>query len=162
MIEYMAQKITGKDKENFKNVPFSYLLVRGFSYFLGILRGKIKSTSLRGDKSRLFIGRRVKLFVKRQMFFGKNVRIEDYCQIDALSEEGNYFCDNVKIGSFSKVICSGTIANLGKGLKIGVNSYFSDYTFFGAAGGIQIGDNVIAGQNVRFHAENHNYKKTDV
>ena len=37
------------------------------------------------------------------------------------------------------------------------NSSFSEYSLFGSAGGITIGDNVIAGQNVRFHAENHNY-----
>ena len=28
---------------------------------------------------------------------------------------------------------------------------------FGAAGGIEIGDDVVAGQFIRFHSENHNY-----
>lgn len=28
---------------------------------------------------------------------------------------------------------------------------------FGAAGGIEVGDDVVAGQFIRFHSENHNY-----
>ena len=47
---------------------------------------------------------------------------------------------------------------MGVGLKIGANSSFSEYSLFGSAGGITIGKDVIAGQNVRFHAENHNYE----
>ncbi len=31
---------------------------------------------------------------------------------------------------------------------------------FGAAGGIEIGDDVVAGQYIRFHSENHNYRDT--
>lgn len=28
---------------------------------------------------------------------------------------------------------------------------------FGCAGGVKIGNDIIAGQNIRFHSENHNY-----
>lgn len=77
--------------------------------------------------------------------------------IDALSKEGIHFADNVKIGDYSQIIGTGSIKNMGIGLKVGKNSSFSEYSLFGSAGGITIGDNVIAGQNVRFHAENHNY-----
>ena len=46
-------------------------------------------------------------------------------------------------------------------VRIGKNSSFSEFCLFGAAGGITIGDDVIAGQNVRFHSENHNYDDVD-
>ena len=47
-------------------------------------------------------------------------------------------------------------------MKIGKNSSFGDYTLFGAAGGLSIGENVISGPFVRFHAENHNFDRTDI
>ena len=45
---------------------------------------------------------------------------------------------------------------------MGDNSSFGDYTLFGAAGGLDIGNNVISGAFVRFYAENHNYSKGDI
>ena len=81
--------------------------------------------------------------------------------IDALSQEGIQLADNVKIGDYSQIIGTGSIRNMGVGLKIGKNSSFSEYSVFGSAGGIVIGEDVIAGQNVRFHAENHNYKDSN-
>ena len=99
----------------------------------------------------------VSILAKRKLFVGKNVRIGKKVSIDALSKEGIHFADNVKIGDYSQIIGTGSIKNMGIGLKVGKNSSFSEYSLFGSAGGITIGDNVIAGQNVRFHAENHNY-----
>ena len=105
----------------------------------------------------MFIGQGVSILAKRKLFVGKNVRIGKNVSIDALSKEGIRFADNVKIGDYSQIIGTGSIKNMGIGLKVGKNSSFSEYSLFGSAGGITIGDNVIAGQNVRFHAENHNY-----
>lgn len=67
----------------------------------------------------------------------------------------------MKIGDYSQIIGTGSIKNMGKGLRIGKNSSFSEFCLFGAAGGITIGNDVIAGQNVRFHSENHNYDDAD-
>ena len=54
-------------------------------------------------------------------------------------------------------MCSGSISAIGKGLRIGSNTGIGNDCFFGAAGGIEIGSDVVMGQNVRFHAENHVY-----
>lgn len=42
-------------------------------------------------------------------------------------------------------------------MKIGNRSTFGSDCYFGAAGGIEIGDDVMAGQYIRFHSENHNF-----
>lgn len=42
-------------------------------------------------------------------------------------------------------------------LQIGNRFGSGDNNLFGAAGGIKIGDDVIFGQNIRLHAQNHNF-----
>ena len=39
-------------------------------------------------------------------------------------------------------------------------SSLADNCFVGATGGVYIGDNVIGGQNIRFHSSNHVYNDT--
>ena len=52
--------------------------------------------------------------------------------------------------------------HLGEGMTIGRNSSCDAFSFFGAGGRITIGENVIMGQHVSFHAETHNHSDTDV
>lgn len=75
--------------------------------------------------------------------------------------EGIVLEDNVSIGDYSILACTGSLRYLGKGIKIGNNSHFGEYCFIGAAGGVKVGSNVIGGQNIRFHAENHLYDNPD-
>ena len=74
---------------------------------------------------------------------------------NALSREGVKLGDGVRIGDNTVIECTGSLSNIGKGLAIGNRSAFGGNCFFGAAGGISIGDDLIAGQNIRFHSENH-------
>lgn len=53
------------------------------------------------------------------------------------------------------------MASIGGGVKIGNHTTFGNDCFFGAAAGIRIGDDVIAGRCIRFHSENHRYKDLD-
>ena len=48
-----------------------------------------------------------------------------------------------------------SFSKYGEGITIGNNSAFGKFTEFGAAGGIQIGSDVIAGSYISFHSENH-------
>ena len=156
--EKLVRKLTGK--KNFilsSEIPFTYLLKKGCLFFLGLIRGKIKSFFIKKRGSNIFIGSKVKFYNSKKIFLGSNVRINNGCIIDALSTEGVILCDRVKLGENSKILCTGSLKKVGKGLYIGKDSYFSENTFFGAAGGIHVGDNVISGQNVRFHSENHNF-----
>lgn len=158
MIERMVQKIFSKPNFQLsKDIPLSYIIQTSFEYIFGLTRGFIRSFGFAKVGSKLVLGRGVKLRVKSKMNFGKDVRLGDKTFIDALSVYGLHMGNGTKLGSNSKIVISGNLSHLGKGIWIGENSSFSDNTFFGAAGGIKIGKDVIAGQNVRFHAENHNY-----
>jgi acetyltransferase-like isoleucine patch superfamily enzyme len=45
---------------------------------------------------------------------------------------------------------------------MGNGSSVDAYSYIGAAGPITIGENVIMGQHISFHAENHNYNRVDI
>lgn len=162
VIEKVIKRVTGKEVVIDSDVPLSYIIQRGLKYSIGLFRGAIRGIGFGHKGNRLFIGRRVSFLAKRKLFVGNNVRIGEFVSIDALSKNGIHFEDNVKIGAYSQILGTGSIKNMGVGLKIGANSSFSEYSLFGSAGGITIGKDVIAGQNVRFHAENHNYEDLNI
>ncbi|HCM85210.1 MAG TPA: transferase [Enterococcus sp.] len=161
-IEKIIRRASGKKEFTLSsNIPLSYLLRKGVKFYFGVFRGKISKIRIKKTGKNFFVGKKVKLLDKSRIMVGDNVRIEDQVIIDALSTEGVVLGDRVKIGEYSKIICSGTLADLGKGLIIGNDTSFAENSFFGAAGGISIGNDVIAGQNVRFHSENHNFSDTN-
>ncbi|MDY4501823.1 MAG: acyltransferase [Lactobacillus johnsonii] len=160
MITSIIEKITGKTLDS--RISVFYILQRGRIYLCSLFRGFWFRLFFAKSGKSLCIGKGVTILMPKNLSVGSRVRIDNYVVIDALSLNGIFFGDNVKIGEYSKIIGSGSISSLGKGLRIGNNTFFSEYTFFGAAGGITIGSDVIAGQNVRFHSENHNYKQMDI
>jgi acetyltransferase-like isoleucine patch superfamily enzyme len=107
--------------------------------------------------SSVFIGSHVKLYSKGQIKIGSKTKIQDFTKIDALSSKGVDIGDNCVIGENCRIECTGSFEHIGKGVKIGNWTSFGSDCYFGAAGGIEIGDDVVAGQYIRFHSENHNY-----
>lgn len=105
----------------------------------------------------LFVGRGVSLRHPQLIVAGRSVIIEEHVTIDALSQQGVTLGDNVTIAKFTTIQCTGVIRALGVGLTIGSNSAIGAYSFLGAQGGIVIGNDVIMGPRVSFHAENHRY-----
>lgn len=93
----------------------------------------------------------------RQIISGKHLKVDKSCYIDALSVEGINFGDRVTVGKFTCIECTGTLADLGKGLKVGSNVGLGTHGFYGCAGGIEIGNDVIIGNYCSFHSENHNF-----
>lgn len=161
--EQIIKKVLGKNEFSLsEEIPITYIVNKGVIFMLGLLRGFFRKIGLNYCGKKLFIGKHVQLMGKKKINFGNNVRIENNVSIDGLSRKGIYFGDRVKIGANSKIIVSGSLSNLGSHLKIGDDTSFAENSFFGAAGGIDIGNDVIAGQNVRFHAENHNYKDLSI
>jgi acetyltransferase-like isoleucine patch superfamily enzyme len=104
-----------------------------------------------------YIGSNVIITCKSKFLFGNNLSINSYSRIDALSKYGIKLGRNVSMGEFTSIKCSGTITNLGKGFIAGDNVGLGTNCFFGAAGGIEIGDDTIFGNFVSIHSENHNY-----
>jgi len=131
---------------------------RGFAY----LRGLLRKPFLADSRGAFFAGRRVQILNSRLLHMGSSVTLEDDVKIDALSRHGVHIGNNVSIGRFSIIECTGVLRHLGEGFWIGDNSNLGDYNFVGAAGGVRIGSHVLIGQSVRFHSENHIFDRKDM
>jgi acetyltransferase-like isoleucine patch superfamily enzyme len=137
---------------------YKILLYRGIQILRGI-RIRIKLKSSRGF---MFCGKSVIIEHGYMVESGSNLILEDLIYINALSEKGIRFGNNVTIGRGAIITCTGVIANKGKGLTIGNNSAVGSYSYIGARGEIRIGDDVIMGPMVTIISENHNYERLDL
>ncbi|RXZ01498.1 acyltransferase [Fictibacillus sp. S7] len=162
LLNYIVSKLKKREFKLDNRIKFYNLLGILYLRFISLLRGSLKSLGFKKRGKILFFGKGVKIKHKNFIELGNGVTIEDYVLLDGLSREGLILGDNVKVGSYSIIACSGNLTNLGKGIRIKSNSGIGDFCFFGAAGGISIGSNVIMGQNVRFHSENHNFDRIDI
>lgn len=117
------------------------------------------------------------LFVRRFIYLAKGVevkhaklfvinggltRIDEFCKLSCLSENGIILGRNVKIGAYSRLIASGSIAILGKGIEIADNVGIGEFSYIGGAGGVKIGPDCIIGQYFSVHPQNHNFSDPDV
>lgn len=160
-IEYIIRKIKGYDFSLDYNIKLSYLISLIISMIISLIRGNLKTLFIKKRSPIIFIGSRTKLKSKNNIRLGRGNNIGSDIVIDALSKNGVVLGDNVKIGDYSRILCTGTIRSIGEGIRIGNNCGIGENCFFGSAGGITIGNDVIMGQNVRFHSENHNYNDLD-
>ncbi|HJA85013.1 MAG TPA: acyltransferase [Candidatus Bacteroides avicola] len=157
-ISLLNKLVTRLKKEPFgfdNRIPISYLirtlvheglsLVRGFLYF----------------KKNAFVDSNVILKCKKQIHISSGLRISRCCYIDALSVDGIRLGQNVSIGKYTTIECTGTLINLGIGLKVGDNVGLGSHGFWGCAGGIEVGNDTIFGNYVSLHSENHNFKRLD-
>lgn len=129
---------------------------------LAVLRGQLRRPFLGRSQGVFFVGRRVQLLHARQITLGRSVTIQDDVTIDALSKQGVHLGNNVMLGRFTTIACTGVLTRLGEGFWMGDNSSLGDYSFVGAAGGVRLGNHVLVGQGVRFHSENHRYARTGI
>lgn len=154
MIKKLFQKMlakTGKTYQIDNRIPNKLLYSVFYNRAIMMFRGYLKT----GRK--VFIGSRTKILNSGNVIFGKSVTIDKHCLLDGFSSEKIILGDCVKIGAFSKLTSTSHFSKYGKGLKMGNNSAIGDYTHFGAAGGIEIGNDVIMGSYISFHSENHNF-----
>lgn len=124
-----------------------------------IFRGYCKKIFFKESKGLLFIGKHVDLINKNSIKVGKNVKFEDYSEIQGLSKHGLTFSDNVTIGRNVQIRPSSYygVGTIGWGLKMGENSSIGPNSYVGCAGMVSIGKNVMMGPNVTIIAENHNF-----
>lgn len=161
-IEYLIKKIKGNDFELDKDISLGYLLGNIISMVINLIRGNIKTFTSKKSSLLVFIGKRSKIKMNKKIKLGKGVNIGENVVIDALSKKGVTIGNNVRIGDYTRILCTGSLKKLGVGFKIGDNCGIGENCFFGSAGGIRIGNDVIMGQNIRFHSENHNYTDLQV
>ncbi|MBN7573937.1 transferase [Clostridium sp. 2-1] len=162
ILEFFIRRIKGSDFKLDKEISLNYILGIVISMMVNLIRGNIKSLFIKKKNGMIFIGNRSKLKMKRKIIFGSGINIGSNVIIDALSKNGVILGNNIRIGDYSRILCSGTVRNIGNGIKIGDNFGCGENCFFGAAGGIEIGNDVIMGQSVRFHSENHIFNDINV
>lgn len=122
-----------------------------------LLRGSWGRLFFKSAQGLLFLGSHV--VVKHPYLFkaGKNLILEDYTYINALSDNGILIKNNVSIARNCTLICTGVIAQKGTGIVIGNNTGINANCYLAGQGGIEIGDNVIIGPGVKIFSENHNF-----
>lgn len=150
------KKLKGEELNIDNRVPDSYLFRFYFAKFIALLRG------ICFFKKKCFVAKKVRVDCKRNIRFGKNFSLCENVYICALSDEVFLFGDNVSVGKNTRIEGSGAFSFLGKGIKCGNNTSLGTDSFYGCAGGIEIGSDTIVGNFVSFHSENHNFDAVDV
>lgn len=156
-------KLVGKEDFKLdKRIGRRYILSLCIYYGKMFVRGRLFSFGYQLIDKSVFIGKKVKVLEKRYLSIGAKTRIHDGVYINALSKNGVKFGNNVVIGRNSRIECTGSLKSIGEGVEFGNRSTFGNDCFFGAAGGIIIGDDIVAGQYIRFHSENHKFDKLNM
>lgn len=159
LLNKFASRIKGNNYQLDSRISITSLLLFAWLRFINLIRGAIVFRRL---KNKVFIDCNVTLRNKRFIRLLSGVTLGRNVYIDGLSEWGVNLGRNVNIGPFTIIQATGIMTNLGKGLYIGDNSGVGAFSFFGCGGGVKIGKNVIMGQYISFHAENHNYDRYDI
>lgn len=126
-------------------------IVRGL-----LMKPFVKSSGL------IFLGAGVSLRHKNNIRLGNNSIIEDNVHINAFSKNGFRTGDNVSIARDSIIVCSGVIRSKGVGVSIGNNTGINARAYLGGQGGIEIGDSVIIGPDVKIFSENHIFTALEI
>ncbi len=161
LLEKVISRIKGRPYIFDPNIPVSVLVSTAVRRLSWLVRGNLKSLLLRQKMCSVFVAPGVTWRNARMIRFGRGVTIERGVVLDGLSRRGVKIGDEVMIGAYC-IIRASMLSNLGEGLSIGKQSSLDAYSFIGAGGGVFIGDCVIMGQHVSFHAENHQYDRLDV
>lgn len=158
LLNKLISKIKGQKYEIDPEIPISYLLRLSLSRMMMILRGLLLFCEKEGL---IFIAANVIVRCKNKFKVKKGVSINRGCYIDAVSKNGIKFGNNVSLGKYTTIECTGSLLFLGEGLEVGDNVGLGSHGFFGCAGGVKIGNDTIFGNYVSLHSENHNYSELD-
>ena len=161
LLQFVARKFKGNQYQLDPALPLSALFGLAYRRGICILRCVVRGIALRPSKL-IFVGAGVELRNSSFIRFGKAVTLGRNVVIDGLSRDGVDIGDGVNVGPYTVIEASGIITNLGKGIQIGAHSGIGGFSFIGGAGGVTIGENVIMGQWVSFHPENHVFERTDI
>jgi len=154
-LERLIQKIKKEPEYKFTSKLTTYdiyLILK--SRLIQLIRGLMLKPFVK-SKGIVFLGSRTKILFKHKIRLGKNVVIDDNVFINAFSENGISFGNNVTITRDSILICTGGVRRKGTGISIGNNTGLNARSYIGGQGGVKIGDLVIIGPDVKIFSENH-------
>lgn len=155
MIKQLWHKLTGLELDS------SISTITICAYICQKLINAIRGFLLFG-KIKIFVDKNCSFNCKSKIFSNLYLNIQHDVHIDALSKNGVHFGSHVSIGCFTRIECTGSLSHLGNGFECGNHCGLGTNAFYGAAGGIKIGNNVIIGNFVSMHSENHNFSDTEI
>lgn len=156
LVEKIISRVKGREFEFDPNVNNGYLIYLILNKLKSFIRGCVFLRRF------IFLDRGSKVVSSENLHIKNlNIDIGKYCYINCLSKNGIELGCNFKLGDFSKIIASGTIRDLGIGIKIGNNVAIGEYSYIGGAGGVSIGSDCIIGQYFSVHPENHNFSEVN-
>lgn len=132
-------------KKDFKideKISIAYIMRVCWKYGWMMIRGRIFSIGRRNISNNIFVGKHVQVLEKRYLHMESKCKIHDDVYIDALSQDGVILGNGVVLGRGTRIECTGSLQYVGSG--------------------ISVGRNVVAGQFIRFHSENHNYENLNI
>lgn len=139
------------------DVPVQAVLKEVMYRLPSLMRAQFKLLLVRGSSFR-FCERFVKIQYCSYLTVGRSTVIEQGAILRCLSRDGFVIADNVTIGKYALIECTGSFRRLGRGFSIGSNSSVGDYSTIGCAGGVTIGSNVLMGPRVAMHSQNHIFR----
>lgn len=157
MIKKTFQKLltkTGKTYEIDSRIPDKMLAEMLIDRLIMRVRGIIFI------QKKVFLGSGCSIKNKKNIQFGHNCTIEKGTRIDGYAVNKITLGNGCKIGAYSLITCTSHLSKYGKSLTMGNHTAIGDFAHFGAAGGIEIGNDVIMGSYISFHSENHNFNDT--
>lgn len=160
-VQWVAQRFRGASYRLDSELRLGALMGVALRRGVALLRCVLRGIALRPGRL-VFVGSRVVLRNRGMIRLGRGVTLGNAVWIDGLSREGIVIGDGASIGPYTIIQATGVISNLGRGCRIGANAGIGAFSFIGAAGGVSIGENVIMGQYVSFHSENHQFERVDV
>ena len=154
-VNAIATRVKGSAYEVDPELPLSAVFSLGSRRAAALGRGVRFARRSRSLVRLPFLGDSVQIRNSRKTTFGRGVTIGRGSIIDGVSRRGLVFGDNVTIGPYCVIEATGVVSSLGEGCVIGDRSGIGAFSYIGAAGGVEIGCDVIMGQRISFHSENH-------
>jgi acetyltransferase-like isoleucine patch superfamily enzyme len=130
----------------------------GLGWLLGrrLARGTLLRARLGHAAGRVFCERGVRVLHARHVHAGRDLNLEEGCQIMGLSRRGIVFGDRCTVGRGAMISPTGILGGEpGDGLRMGDNANIGHYAIIGCSGFIEIGARVLMGPHVCLIAENH-------
>ncbi|WP_053405290.1 DapH/DapD/GlmU-related protein [Persicobacter sp. CCB-QB2] len=109
----------------------------------------------------LLAGRGLRLSCRSNMKLGKWVKIGDYVHLSAMGKLSLTLGNGVGIGSFSRIILSTSMNQIGAYIHLEDNVSIGEFAYLGGGGGLTIGRGTIVGQYLSCHPENHHFENLD-
>ena len=138
---------------------------------LGSLLGTLAGRAARGAVVRrrlghaggtVLCGARVRLYHPWHIRAGRDLYLDEACEIVGLSRRGIVFGDRCTVGRFATIQPTNKLFDEpGEGLRVGDRSNIGPFSYIGCSGYIEIGRDVLIGPRVTLLAENHVFEDAD-